>query len=845
MTKITTLSDEDHIPRPGPGDIFEAKFSKMQATSPLTTKAPAPHKEPVPGECYHCGEPCEGSDIALEDKTFCCEGCKMVYEILNENDLCKYYQIDDNAGVSLKGRRQEHYAYLDDPEIREKLIDYSDGERTNVHFYLPQIHCASCIWLLENLYRLNDGISQSRVNFTKKEIQLSYLESQTSLRRIVELLASIGYAPAINLGDAESPREQAVSRRLYYQLGVAGFAFGNIMLLSFPEYLGLESAEDAFFYKIFGYINILLAIPVAFYSGWDYLRAAALSLWHRHYSIDLPISLGILALFFRSAVEILAGWGAGYMDSLAGLVFFLLIGKWFQQKTFYHLAFDRDYRSYFPIAALLKDGAGERSVPVQKLEPGQTIIVRHGELIPADSLLVKGKAQIDYSFVTGEAEPVEIATGEKLYAGGRQMGERIEATLTKKVSQSYLTQLWNDEAFNKDPESASQKLADRIGRYFTYGILTISFITLAYWLPRDTVIAINAFTAVLIVACPCAVALAVPFTFGNSIRILAHNQFFLKNVHVLEALNKVQAVVFDKTGTLTGSQQAQVRYEGQALGQEEKRLVQSLVRHSAHPASRQIDQWLGDTGALYEVEDFEEITGKGIQGTAGQRGIRVGSREFTGAGATEGVYVQIDGESKGRFELSSRYRSGLEEVVQALRSRFRLFLLSGDNDRERARLEPLFGDPSALHFNQSPAGKLSFVKELQGQGLKVCMVGDGLNDAGALRQSDTGIVLTENTSNFTPASDAILHAGQFHRLPDLLAFARKNIQLIYAAYGLATLYNIVGLSFAVQGALSPIVAAILMPSSSVTIVLFGVLASNWLARRMNLKLWDDKNHPIV
>jgi len=797
--------------------------------------------------CYHCGEPCEDTSIALEDKVFCCQGCKMVYEILNEHDLCRYYRINENAGISLKGRRQEHYAYLDDPDIREKLIDFSDGEKSHVRFHLPQIHCASCIWLLENLYRLNEGIAQSQVNFTRKEVRITFLEAQTTLRQIVELLASIGYAPAINLGDVEKPREKAVSRRLYFQLGVAGFAFGNIMLLSFPEYLGLESEEDEFFRRIFGYVNIALAIPVFFFSGWDYIRSAALSLRHGHFNIDVPISLGIITLFVRSVVDIISGTGAGYMDSLAGLVFFLLIGKWFQQKTFYHLAFDRDYRSYFPIAALLRDGSAERSVPVQKLEPGQTIIVRNGELIPADGLLLKGSAQIDYSFVTGEAEPVGKAPGEKLFAGGRQLGERIEITLTRKVNQSYLTQLWNDAAFRKEGDYATKRLADRVGRYFTFVILFISVLTLLYWLPRDPATAINAFTSVLIVACPCAVALAVPFTFGNSIRILAHNQFYLKNVHVLESLRNIQAVVFDKTGTLTGARQSRVQYHGLPLNGPEKRMVRSLVRQSAHPASRQIYSWLGEEEELCEIAAFEEITGKGVQGIALDRSVKVGSRAFLHAppAAGEGVLVEIDGVVRGRFEMGSPYRSGLEEVVESLKSRFRLYLLSGDNDRERPQLEPLFSGDDALHFNQSPSGKLRFVKNLQAEGLKVCMIGDGLNDAGALRQSDAGIVLTEDTGNFTPASDAILHAGQFRHLPKLLEFARKNIDLVYGAYGFALVYNIIGLGFAVQGVLSPVVAAILMPASSISIVLFGVLSSNLLARKMGLKRWDDKNHPYI
>ena len=799
--------------------------------------------------CYHCGESCTASGITLEDKSFCCEGCKMVYEILNANDLCQYYQIEEVPGISLKGRRLEHYAYLDDPEVREKLIDFSDGERTRVHFYLPQIHCASCIWLLENLHRLSDGVRQATVNFPRKQIDLTYQEDATSLRKVVELLASIGYAPAINLSDLEAPRQKAVDRRLYYQLGVAGFAFGNIMLLSFPEYLGLAGGAGHSFQRWFGGLNILLALPVVFYSGWDYLKSAFLGLKHRHLNMDVPISLGILTLFVRSTLEILTLNGAGYLDSLAGLVFFLLIGKWFQQKTFHHLSFERDYRSYFPIAATLREGDNERTVPVNKLEPGQTIIVRHGELVPADGILLKGKARIDYSFVTGEADPIEKTTGEKLYAGGRQTGEQIELTLTKKVSQSYLTRLWNDDAFQKEVQTMTGRLADRVARYFTLIILTLAIGTLAYWLYTDSRLAINAFTAVLIIACPCAVALSVPFTFGNSLRILARNGFFLKNVNVIESIDRIGTVVFDKTGTLTRNRQARVEFAGSPLSPLEEKWIRSLVRQSAHPASRLIDRHLGE-GEVMPVGNFREITGSGIEGVVCQRLIRIGSRAFITAHLPQGmpetdeqgVCVQINHEVRGAYRIESSYRSGLAAVIADFRRQFRLFLLSGDNDREREVLQPLFGEAQALRFEQSPADKLEFIRQLQESGEKVMMLGDGLNDAGALKRSDVGIVLSDDTNNFTPASDAILAADRFRSLPQFLLFARRSIRLVYGAYGLALIYNIVGLSFAVQATLSPVIAAILMPASSITIVVFGVLSSNLLAWRMGLDGKNDKNH---
>ena len=794
----------------------------------------------APLACAHCGEPCPTDDIALGDKHFCCQGCKMVYEILNENDLCRYYELDEKAGISLRGRRLEQYGYLDEPDIREQLLDFTDGRRSDVHFYLPQIHCASCIWLLENLYRLHEGIERSVVNFPRKEVSLTFDESQISLRQVAELLASIGYAPLIQLSDLKDKNEErpVVDRSLYFQLGVAGFAFGNVMLLSFPEYLGLsDEAVNPLFVQWVGWLNIALSSLVVFYSGRDYLRSAWMELKHGHLNMDAPISLGILALYGRSLYEILTHTGVGYLDSLAGLLFFLLVGKWFQQRTYYRLSFDRDYRSYFPIAASVKEGEEEYSLSANKLEPGMTIVLRHGELIPADGILLRGDAQIDYSFVTGESEPVQKHTGDKLYAGGRQIGSTIEMTLTKKVSQSYLTSLWNEKAFDKEQESKTKHLADRIATYFTFTVLTLAFLTLAYWLPRDMSLAFNAFTAVLIVACPCAVALSVPFTFGNSLRLLAKKGFFLKNVHVLEQMSAVTAIVFDKTGTLTSREDAEVHFEGEKpLDEATKKWLRSLSLQSVHPVSRQVNRWLG-RGPLAKVRDFEELTGLGIKGEVEGHRIRLGSAEFLGVSGgkqARGLYAEVDGELIGHFVLENRLRPDLGDVLRKLKKKYKLYMLSGDDERERGKLEPLFGEGAELYFRQQPEDKLRFVEALQARGEKVLMLGDGLNDAGALKQSDVGIVLADDTNNFTPASDGIMDAGLLGQLPDFLRFAEQNLRLVYGAYLLALVYNIVGLSFAMRALLTPVIAAILMPASSVSIVLFGVLSSSFLAYKTGL-----------
>ena len=785
--------------------------------------------------CFHCGDVCPDMSIKSEEKVFCCNGCKTVFEILDQSDMCAYYDLDDNPGLSLKGRSQAQYSWLDDPEVREKLVSFSDENQTKLTFYLPQIHCAACVWLLENLYKFNEGIVVSRVNFLKKEVFIQFLNEKISLRKVVELLDSIGYAPAINMSDLDEKKPEVAERKFYYKLGLAGFAFGNIMLLSFPEYLGLEAATDLAFFRFFGYLNIMLAIPVVFYSASDYLRSAWLGIKHNKLNIDVPITLGILTILGRSVFDIVSGGGAGYLDSLSGLVFFLLLGKWFQQKTYHTIEFERDYKSYFPIAAAMRIDGKEVTMVVDKLKSGDTIIVRNNELVPADGLLLKGKANIDYSFVTGEAEPVSKQAGQKIFAGGRQFGEAIEIVLTKKVSQSYLTELWNDAAFKKEDKLRASELADRIGEDFTYVVLSVGLITLIYWLIADPSIAIFAFSAVLIVACPCAVALSIPFTFGNVLRILAKNKFFVKNTSVIESLQNINHVVFDKTGTLSYSGKSTIEFNGRTLSDSEWQAVKSVTNQSTHPKSVSIRKWIQSD--ITKVQDFIEIAGAGLTGRVGEIKIKLGSGQFVIDDTNAvGVHLIINNEYAGVFQLENTFRTGLKTFIEYFAQKNELSLISGDNDKDAAKLRDYFPEKTSMLFGQTPSDKLNYIRLLQDEGgQSVLFFGDGLNDAGAIQKSNVGIVLTENISNFTPASDGIISTDKFELIPAYINFAKRSLNLVYYAYLIALLYNIVGIAFASSGNLSPLVAAILMPLSSITVVLFGVISSTLLARRLGLK----------
>jgi len=785
----------------------------------------------VKTQCYHCGLPCDEEVIKSDEKSFCCYGCKTVYEILDDHQLCEYYSLDQKPGVSLRHVREETFAFLDEGEIGKKVLTFASESFGRVSFFVPGIHCISCIWLLENLKRLSPGILRSEVNFSRKEILIDFNPQKISLAQTARLLASLGYAPSISL--EEQKAMPVVNRTLVIRLAVAGFCFGNIMLLSFPEYLGLDHTDIAL-RTLFAYLNLLLSVPVVLYSGQDYFIAAWKSFKQRQINIDVPIAAGLAALFLRSAYDILTHSGPGYLDSLAGLVFFLLIGRWFQSKTYDSLAFDRDYKSYFPLAVNKKINDDWKPVVVHQLEKGDVIQVRNMEIIPADSRVLTDDVFIDYSFVTGESKPVQVRKGDFIYGGGRLIGMPAEFTVEKKISQSHLTSLWNHDAFHKHQESQYKKLIDRTAQQFTWIVMGLAVATAAYWYVVAPQKMWLVFTSVLMVACPCALALAAPFTFGNVLRVFGRHGFYLKNADVVERLAGVNAVVFDKTGTVTRGA-SDIDFVGR-LTPDERQWVRAVTAASAHPLSRVISKSLPSSGPLV-VNSFQEWPAQGIEATVAGHQVKVGSAAFTRFEGAHGdlksrVFVSIDGRSCGYFNIETAVRSGLSDIIAQINRRFPVFLLSGDNASEKTRMAAVFPSGAGLHFNQSPMDKLQFVSNLQENGYQVMMVGDGLNDAGALHQSDVGIAVTDDTGVFTPASDAILHGDRLHELDRFLRLSRLAIRILKISFGISFFYNFVTLTFAVTGHLSPLIAAILMPISSISVVGFSTLAVNVVAKRI-------------
>ncbi|MCY1720380.1 heavy metal translocating P-type ATPase metal-binding domain-containing protein [Prolixibacteraceae bacterium Z1-6] len=789
--------------------------------------------------CVHCGADCGKNPEVWNDMRFCCNGCKTVYQLLNENKLYKYYNLEETPGIKVETTTEfgNKYAFLDNEEVKEKLISFSENGISKVKLYIPVIHCASCIWLLEHLQKLHQGIKYSFVNFTRKEVDITFDENKISLRQLVELLSSIHYIPDLSQSLVDKDEDKHSYKKLLYKIGVAGFVFVNVMTYSLPAYFNGEPLSDKL-QSLFNILSYILVIPVTFYSGSDYYISAFKNLIKKNVNIDLPIAIGIIVLFLVTSYEVFFTGGPGYCDSLSGLIFFLLVGKWYQGKTYEALSFDRNYKSYFPIAVTKINKQIEESILLEKIEVDDELIIRNKELIPADAELIEGDGRIDYSFVTGESTPVVKNTGDFIYAGGRQMGGIIKIRVKKEVNQSHLTKLWNQDKTYEKPTDSLKTLSDRISKYFTLIVIAIATIGFAYWmLQGETHTAIFVFTAVLIVACPCALALSIPFTFGNTMRIFGKNGLYIKNTDVIEKLSHINTIVFDKTGTLTQPNENKVVYTGNELSKDEKEAVFSLVKQSTHPLSAAISQFFNGT-TYHTPTHFVEVAGRGMFGKVNQLNIKIGSEEYVTNQAavqkqtTSTVFVAIDNNIRGHYTISNQYRIGVNNVLDSLKSRFKLFLVSGDNDAEAKNLTAYFNQEHML-FNQKPGDKAAFIKSQQDKGNTILMTGDGLNDAGALMQSDVALTIADKVYHFSPASDAVLEAGQFKRLANFIRFTKTSLSIVKLSFTISFLYNSIGIAFAISGNLSPVVAAILMPISSVSVVAFATFTTR-LAGKIKL-----------
>jgi P-type Cu+ transporter len=806
--------------------------------SPLTTSGAA---------CLHCGEACTNRLGSLADPRFCCAGCESVFDLLQATRMSAYYGCEIAPGVSQQRRAgldPARFAPLDTPEVAARFVEFDDGRVAVAAFSIPTLHCASCVWLLEQLWRFDPGSTRTEVDLQRRVVRVEYRSEATSVRRIAEQLAALGYEPILT-AEHDADAVPWTRRRLYQQLAVAGFAFGNVMLFSIPRYANGAALEGGF-QRLFDGLNLALSIPVLLFSASDYFRTAWQAIRHRTMALEVPVALGLAVMFLRSVADMMSGRGPGFLDSFAGLVFFLLVGRLFQQRTFERIAFDRTYRSFLPLSVQVEHDGEVRIVPIERLQQGDCIVLRRHEVVPADARLLDREATVDYRFITGEDAPVRLGHGEIVRAGGRAASAMRLAVL-RPVSQSQLARLWAHPLFGAPRLRFLSDVSARFGGWFTVTALGLAAAGAVAWWP-DAAASASVATAVLIVACPCALTLSAPIALGTAMGLLGGRGLYLKQPGVVLDLSRIDAVVFDKTGTLTsGLQRAVVEVSG--ISERAWALVRHLARESAHPVSAAIARHPTVRGGgaaatpaasvravpLPRPRAVCEVVGQGLTGTIAGIRVAIGSSAFVTrlTGRTprgSGDTVVAAGDECGWVRMSSASRPGIEAAAAALAREHDLFLVSGDLGTDWARWSRLFGPH--MHFRQSPADKLAFVGAAQERGRHVLMVGDGLNDAGALAVADVGLAVSDETACIVPACDGVIAGDRLADLPAFLRFARCARRVVLACFAVSVVYNVGGLTLALTGSLTPLTAAILMPLSSLTIIGLSGGGMRWAARRM-------------
>jgi P-type Cu+ transporter len=768
--------------------------------------------------CYHCGDNIKVTVIHHEGHAFCCHGCVSVYSLLDANGLCSFYDETKIAPLS-RAPRQDKYAFLDQTENANTFLQFHDSERSVVKFHSPHIQCASCVYLLERLPQLQNGILQSNVNFIDQSITIHFRPELLTFRQLVEWLTYIGYEPIL---DAEQHQEQQwdlQKKRHLISIGITGFCFANIMLLSFPEYLNLDMTDAPQLTTLFRYINLFLSVPALIFGGRSFFLKTIQGIRARSLSIDAPLVLSLLITFGRSVYEVLSQNGGGYFDSMTGILFFMLIGKYFQEITQHRLHFSRTYKSFFPISCQVITEQSTSWKMLSQLKSGDQVKLRGSEMIPCDAILLSDHALIDYSFVTGESKPSAIRKGQSLFAGGKLLGQPIIIQITSNIANSYLTSLWNQQT-TKTGNRTTTTWVDRWAQYFTWILLLLTFISGWYWWTIDISRSMNAITTLLIVACPCALLLSATFTQGAVLMHLNKLNCFVKNSQVLHDLAKVEHLAWDKTGTLT-SKEAIARWQIKAPEWHHAAIV-AICNQSTHPLSQSIVANLSSAQLkIPTVKQFQEHLGFGVEGVCEGIHYKIGSAKYTQQmHLFANVVITANDELIGSFTMEHPLRDGAAELLNSLHAQYSMSIISGDPLPTTNEVKAIIPEGVPLFHGLAPQEKKQHIEKLSEQHHRVAMIGDGLNDAGALDAARVGIAITEKSHPFSPACDVMLDARSLSFLPAIFNYAKKHEQIVKWSFGISLIYNVVGLSYAMSGTLHPLIAAILMPLSSITIMLF-------------------------
>ncbi len=806
--------------------------------------------------CFHCGLPAPAADrvaawVDGEQRIFCCNGCRSVCEAIYAAGLEGFYQrTPEGLLLAPPPDLPKELKLYDLDEVQEEFVDALDETR-EINLLVEGIHCAACVWLIENSLQSDPAIPEARVNLSGRRLHVKWDNSRVKLSSILQRLGRIGYAAVPFDPDTAEGSLQRENRALLYRMAFAAFAMMNLLWVSIALYAGADQGE---YRGLFHWVGFALATPTLLYSGQPFFKGAWSGLKHLYLGMDLPIAIGASITYLYSVYVTVTGTHTGevYYDTVVNFLFVILVGRYLEaiSKRQAVSATQRLLDLQPRVATLLQDG-GERIVPIRSVKPGERVLVRPGEQIPVDGVIVEGSSAVDEAMLTGESEPVSKGVGDRVSAGtiNRHGVLQIEVEgVLRNTALGRIIGLVEEAQASKAP---IQRIADRIVPWFVAITLGLALATFGWWLGDGIEKALMAATAVLIITCPCAFGLATPMAIAVASGLGARHGILVKNGEVLETLSAIDHFVFDKTGTLTEGEISvsaiitpdQAWHAGDSempaalRGLLEK--MAAVERYSEHPLARALQQRAGEVGVepgRAAASGFENHPGFGVGATVGSQRILVGNRAWMARNGIEPVafleeaaqrlaeqgagvlYCAMDGRLAAVLGVEDRIRADAPALIAALkREGIRLTLLTGDRRQTAEAIARRLGGMEVI-AEVLPEEKDRAIARLQEGGARVAMVGDGVNDAPALVLADVGIALGSGTDVSIASADIVLISNELEKVRLAAALSRRTLRTIRQNIGLSVTYNLIMVPLAMAAFVTPLVAAVSMPVSSLLVI---------------------------
>ncbi len=823
-------------------------------TGPLTTRRPG-----ADVACAHCGLAVPASLVREGDaEQFCCNGCRQVHTLVREWGFDQYYRLVDRQQGVLEPAHVSGRSFEDFDDARAQAAATADlgPDRRCTRLYLEGVHCPACVWLVEKLPAVLGGVDEVRLNLSNAVAEVTWRPGHTRLSVVARALDRLGYTPHLHHAAGAQEARRVEDRTALIRLGVAAACAMNLMFLHGALYAGEYSGMASPYEHFFRWMSLAVSVPVLVFSARPFFQTALAGLRARFVHIDLPIAIALAVTFAASAWNTLRGSGPIFFDSLAMLVAALLGARQIQRgaqraaleradslRGAAFIEFARKFTGPGPDAPMVE-------VPLTALSPGDRVDVRSGELVPVDGIVVSGRSTLDNAVLTGEARPVPVGEGDAVNAGATNLGARLVVRVEAAGGHTRVGALLAivQEALSRKPPLLER--TDRLARWFVQGLLGLAAITGVAWMSQGPAVALERVVALLVVACPCALGLSVPLAVSVALLRAARTGVFIKNPDALERLRRVDTVLLDKTGTLTEGRMTVVRWQGD---EGVRQLARSLESESSHAVARAFRTAPGPgMHVVRSIDDVVELPGQGIGGRLDGCEVRIGTRAFVesaGAGVPAAVeawaaaavadglspvFVAVDGHVAGVAGIGDSIRPDARRTIAALHARgVHVRILSGDHPDVVARVAAAVGLPAGDALGGlTPEQKRDVVAALTaraGRRGAVVMVGDGVNDAAALALADVGIAVQGGTGATIVAADIVLTRQGVAPVLDILEGARRLRGVIRRNLGFSLVYNTGASALAVAGLVSPLLAAVLMPVSSLTVVLSSALSRTFAA----------------